>query len=309
MKKYARRRKSGSFLGALLLFLILGALTFGFWKALPYFPTDAGSSRFDRANIILGGTQTALISYNRTNKSLVVVNLSDQIYLEAAHGYGKYRVSSVYPAGELDRRGGETLKATVREYLGIPVDGYYYTSRTLTDLKTFFLSPEFLLEAKSDLGFLDRARLAANIYGVRFDRVKTVDLAKLAGPLILADGSQALSLEPEEIDRALAGSLVENRLQDENLRVEIVNTTRVFGLGSRAMRLLTNTGASVVNVATDQAGQISGCQILANGSVLSGATVSRIAQIYNCKTVKKEEEGRAAVTVLLGQDYADSLTK
>ncbi|MCL4397458.1 LCP family protein [Patescibacteria group bacterium] len=310
-RRSAHRRKGGNFYGGLILLLILGGLALGVWKALPLLPSllKGTHTHYDRINIVLGGRQTVLVSYNQIGKSAVVVKLPGDLYLtEVIHGYGQYKVSSVYPAGELDHRGGETLAGTVQEYLGVPVDGYYYTNRTLGDLKTFFLSPEFLFEAKSNISLLDRLELAIDLAGVRFDKIQSVDLEKVASPLVLADGSTAISLEKEEVDSALSGMFSESRLQDENLRVEVINTTEATGLGSRAQRLLSNIGLTVVNVDSREPA-LPTCQIQADSTAFSSLTVSRIAAIYGCKIEKKDDGSRAAVTVMLGQNYADYLTK
>lgn len=303
MRKTARRRKSGNLLGGLLLLLILAGLGFAFWKLGPQLLAGTGR-RFDRINIALAGRQVAIISYSPANKSAIIVRLPDELYLpELVHGYGQYKAASVYSVGELDKRGGQTLKGTLREYLGVPVDNYYYTDKSLTDIKTFFIG-----EAKTDLTLLDRVRLAYELFNVRFDRVKTVDLGKVAGNLILADGTSALSLEKAEVDSFLAGLLTEQRLVDENLRVEVVNTTPVAGLGNRGQRLLSNIGLTVVNVESASP-PVGACQVQADKDARSFLTVARIARIYGCKIEPKPEEGRAAVTLMLGQDYADYLIR
>ena len=110
------------------------------------------------------------------------------------------------------------------------------------------------------------------------------------------------------MDQILTGLLTESRPQAENFRVEVVNTTKVPGLGAKATRLLSNIGMSVINIETQDVASLQ-CGIFATPNALKSVTVARISQIYSCKISQKPTEDRAAITVKLGQNYADFLTK
>lgn len=284
----------------LVLVILLGL---GFWRLGPEFK-NSSFGRFDRFNVVIAGPTVFLVSLNLSGKAAAVVKFPSDLYLtEVVHGYGQYPVSSVYAAGNLDKRGGETLAGTIQEYLGVPVEGYFYSSQEVSDIKKFFLS-----KSKTDLSFFDRLRIILFLTPLRADKIKLIDLAKITSPLILADGSKALGLEKNELDSNLAGIFLESKLQGENLRTEVINTTGVTGLGNRATRLLTNIGLSVVNVESNNL-PIAGCQIHASPKTLNSLTVARIAKIYSCSISKKSVPGRTDITVMLGQNYVDWLTK
>lgn len=305
---YHRRPKAHPLVGIILL-IFLALAGFGFWKffqtGLPFSYKNVG-----RINVAVAGKQVALVSLDQTGNSAVVVKIPDNLYLpNLIHGYGQYPAASVYPAGEFDRKGGETLAGTLQEFLGVPVDGYYYTLQNFSDLKGLFLSPDFLLGKNSNLSLWRKINLVKDLFGLRFDKIKTVDLAGFANSLVLADGSLALSLEPAEVDQALSGLFGENNLQGENLRVEVINTTKMNGLAARAGRLLSNLGLTVVNL-DGTADPVAKCKITAEKGTENSKTVARIARIYTCTVETKENSaGRAAVSVFLGQNYADWLTK
>jgi hypothetical protein len=187
------------------------------------------------------------------------------------------------------------------------VEGFLTSKTTLGNAKSFFLSPDFLLGSGTNLSLFDRVQLALFWTGIRFDKVRTVDLANYSSVLVLADGSNAVSLDKAEADSLLAGLFVESSVQAENLRVEVLNSTKVTGLGARGTRLLANIGMSVINIET-ATNQTSDCQISADKESLKSKTVARIADIYSCKVSSKSDPGRAAVSVVLGQNYADWLT-
>lgn len=307
-RKYHRRSKISGLIGFFLFLPVLAALGFGVVRILPQV-LSSKVGQFDRYNLVIAGPTISLVSLDLTNKSAVVVNFPNDLYIkEVARGYGQYKISSVFAAGELDHRGGEVLSGTVREYLGVPVDAYLYSPKAYTTAKNLFLSPGFFLETKTNLGLYDRIQLAMAVSGTRFDRVKTIDLNEFASSLLLADGSKALFLDSVEVDNILSGFLTESRVQGENFRIEVANSTKKVGLGGRAVRLLSNIGLSVVNVESADT-LIPNCKVSAEEDALKSLTVARIAQIYSCKIEKKAGMGRAAVTVYLGQDYADWLEK
>lgn len=300
---------TGGILRPLLALLVLALLALVVFR---FHLTDllAGSfDRFDRYNVAVGGGTLGLVSFEPRSKTIVFIRAPADLYIsETAHGYGQYRLSAVYAAGELDKRGGETLAATMQEYIGVPVTGYLYTPKTFTDVKSFFVSPWAFLETKSNLPVLDRFRLSWSAWQTRFDHVETVDLARVAGPLILADGTSAQNLDAAELDNNLSGLFVETRAQAEDLRVEVINTTKTVGLGARAVRLLANIGLSVVNVDSVSV-PLPKCEIQATEKALGSLTVARAAQIYGCTVTKKADAGRAQVSVLLGENYALNLLR
>ncbi len=307
---YRRRlpRTSGNPLGLLFLLVagvLLTAGVLGFWGQV----SEGRFGKFDRFNVVIAGPQVVFVSLSPAQKSATVIRFPPDFYLtEVIHGYGQYKISSVYAAGELDHRGGKTLAGTISEFLGVPVDGFIQSREDSSDLKKFFLQPAVFFSPASDLNLLDRLRFVVSLEQIRFDRLKTVDLGELATPLVLADGSSAVGLEKSEADNYLLGSFIEGRVQDEGLRVEVVNTTDVMGLGARVSRLLANIGLSVVNVENGVT-PVTNCQIIATQNALKSLTVSKIAGIYSCSLTKKAAEGRAAITVLLGKDYVDWLTQ
>jgi hypothetical protein len=314
-QNYHRRPKAHPVIGTLFLLLLAG-VGFLAWRGWPAVVSPAGGLwrgkggwGSERINIAIAGKQMALFSVNTKNSSAVVVKIPQNLYLpNLIHGYGQYPAGSVYQVGQIDKRGGEVLAGTIQEFLGAPVDGYYYSLQSLTDPKSFFVSLDFLLGKNSDLSLFQKIELLKSVWKLRFDKIKTVDLEARANSLVLADGSSALFLEPAEVDQTLEGLLIENILQSEDLRVEVINTTPVVGLAARVGRLLANLGLTVVNL-DGSAQMINQCKVAATKKVLKSQTVVRLAQIYNCVKEEKPEEGRAAVSVYLGTDYADWLAK
>jgi hypothetical protein len=287
----------------LFLALVLGAAASGF-----YLYKDSRFGRFDRFNVVLATSPVALLSVDTAKASAVLVKFPDDLYIpELAFGYGPYQAAKIYAVGSLDKRGGETLSVTLSDYLGVGVDGYIYSPTSLSgDIKNFFLAPQNIFTADSNLNILDRLRLSATVFLMRFDKIKTVDLVEFTSPLVLADGGTARSLDKESLDGRLADFFAENKIQGENYRVEVVNSTNVAGLGNRAGRLLSNMGANVVSVGTSSP-MLPTCQILTTAQAKNSATVKRIAFLFSCQVTLKSDGGRADVVVTIGEDYAKKL--
>ncbi|MCL4390563.1 MAG: LCP family protein [Patescibacteria group bacterium] len=248
--------------------------------------------RFDRFNVVFVGSPVKLVSVNVAAKNIDIISFPNDLYIpQLAHGYGPFEVGKIYAVGQLDRRGGETVAATVSDYLGVPVDGYV-------------LGNDALRASPSDLNLMDRARVLLAMFTTRADKVNVVNLASLASPLVLVDGSQATSIDQDALDNALSGLFVEDRIRTENLRVAVINSTNVTGLGNRAARLLSNIGVSVVSVDNSDIA-LPGCQLLVDPKQKNTVTVNRIAAIFHCQIMSKGA-GRADVVLTLGEDYASN---
>lgn len=299
--------KSGpNFFGLLVFIVIIVLGFFGATKALPLIQYTS-FNKADRFNIAISGNKTQLLSLSPLKKTAIILDFPPDLYMtQVAFGYGKYPISSVYGAGQLDRRGGETLTRTLAEYVGVPMNGYVYLGEGQGGLKKTIISKSFLT-SPSNLSILEKLQVMLLVFNLRDDKVKTIDLAKLATPLVLADGSTAISLEKEELDNSLSGVFLEDSLRDEDFRIEVVNTTKVLGLGTRVSRLLSNIGLMVVNVDSSNL-FLPACKIEANKKAMGSRTVSRISSIYGCQIGKMDEdENRAAVRLFVGTDYANQV--
>ena len=160
MRRRRLPRSSGpNFIGLILFLLIIGA---GAFLGLKFFPQIIGNKfgQADRFNLVLAGPKTELISLNISQKTAVVLDFPPDLYMtNVAFGYGSYRLSSVYPAGELDKRGGATLGKTLQDYVGVPVDGYVFLP------PANILSIDFI-RAKSNLSILEKLQVMAFIFFV-----------------------------------------------------------------------------------------------------------------------------------------------
>lgn len=309
--KYRRRRSSG--IGCFGVLFLLVVLIVGAVAAIIYSPGTLGAkfNRFERFNLVVSSPSVRVISVDTSGRDLVEIDFPDDWYIgSVAHGYGQYKISKIYEVGQLDKRGGAVLSDTMANYLGLSVDGYVRRPRSgAFNYKSFFLRPDFFLSDASNLNLLDKISFARAVLSVRFDRVKKIDLGKTGEKLVLADGSEALGLDPDVVDNLLSGLFMERGIVNENLRVTVTNSTSLTGLANGAARILTNLGVRVVGIDTDSS-LVTNCQINGKKEVEKSATLRRISEVFNCKTNLSESfPQRGDIQVILGQDFSDRLTK
>ena len=304
-----RRASGGSFFATAVQLIFLCLVAAGAFLAFRI--VSAGKfDRFDRFNVVVSVSPVVFLSADITEKSVTVVKFPDDLYMTNVYfGYGPYRISSVYRVGQLDRRGGETLAGTVREYLGVPVDGYSADGNfDGSKIESLALSPKFLLGGQTNVGLVDRFRLAAFLLSVRQDKITIFDLGKWSVPLVLADGSTARTLDRSDVDNFLSGDFAEERIRKENLRVEVLNSTGIPGLANQAARVLENAGITVISVG-DTNLLVSGCQMRVGKGNVGSVTVKRIADVFSCQVSGEQSNTRADLSVIVGTDYAKSLGK
>lgn len=302
-----KRKKHGSPIGTviklILLLLIVGGVVVFVVKFAPLMLSGKFNTR-ERFNLVLSSPEKiSFVSVDAGSGKATIVNFPPDLYItNVAHGYGQYPIGKVYDLGQLDAKGGQVLSDTVAIYLGVPVDGYVRLPDFSTnDLKANFIKPSNLLNATSDVNLWDRILMAKALMGLRFDKVKTVDLAGKSEPLLLADGSSAKVFIEEDLDKVLEGIFVEEEILKESLRVQVVNTTGLAGLGNSLARVVSGLGATVIDVTSEEPA-LSGCKLEATDKIMKSTTVKRVAEIFQCEVVKNNEVGRADVIVYLGQE-------
>jgi len=252
-------------------------------------------------NLVIQASPVGVVSFQPKNKRLVALLIPDEVYLEAAYGYGTYRAGSIYALGELDQQGGQLLAASIQEYLGLPVDGWLAAAldweKEIESLKkTLWDSRE------TNLCRWDTIRLWWFLKTLRPDQLVSISLAQTtaAQPLELADGEKALEIDPQKVDQVISQYFQDEQLVSEGLALAVVNATGQPGLAARGARLIGNAGGRVVDT-DDWPNQQVGCEIRGSQEVLAGYTAQRLQRIFDCRLGSDELAGRRAdLVVILG---------
>lgn len=291
----------GWLVSLLLIFLLLAG---GGFLLLGFFSGRFGQN--ERFTVAVSGPKIFVLSLLTNGSGATVVYLPASLYIsDVAHGYGQYELSKVYQVGELDHRGGEVFSDTLTKFLGVPVDAYVQSNRQFTDLKSYFVSPDFIFGGGSNLSLLEKIKIVREMSGLRFDKIDEINFKQSAGKVTLPDGSSALSIDPKDADKLTAEAFTEERVQSEKLRVGVVNDTSVSGLGNSAGRILANVGMTVVSLDSGQSVR-KGCTVYTSDLHKQTLTVRRIREIFNC-TVASGGGGRSDVEVHIGTDVGSKL--
>lgn len=299
------RKQKSTFILPLIILVIVAIFSFLLLKFSP-FGSWEGKTRF---TVAVAGNSVLVVSYNPFDNSLSEVLLPQDMYVETTFGYGNYRLGKVFEVGELDKRGGELLKTTVSETLGVSLDGFVKLNNQ--DLpwekteKNFFLN--LLISSprvKTDLSVLDLGRFALKAFFVKSPKITFLNLQR-AGVLeteILPDGNKVLTVN-SQLDRVLKDLFREDSLILEKLELTVFNSTKIVGLAEKASRLLGSMGLLVVTTA-NYVKPLSSCEIYTTPSLVKTLTVKKLARVFAC-TVKNEVfgESRSDISLVLGEKY------
>ena len=157
---------------------------------------------------------------------------------------------------------------------------------------------------KTNLTVWELFKLKVGISGVRFDKVKELDLDKLdvLDKEKLPDGTLVFTADPVKLDSVLS-NLADPAIAAEHKSIAVFNATDRPQLAVKWARLITNLGGNVI--------------IMANGEKtkktevtgLPSTTLKRLQQIFGVVDQNKDPNqaavpSRAQINLLLGEDYA-----
>jgi len=291
----------------LLAFALLISLGLGFkaWLSFRHRVWDGKS----RLNIALAGEKTYLLGLDPVDSEIILIEIPSETQIEVAFGLGSYPIDSVFELSRLEKKEGILLAQTLENNLAIPVKAWidYQKEIDFHQPRNLFLQLIYSSlkgEAKTNLTNWDRLQLLYTIKNVSVFRSNSYNLSNLnlLEEVELPDKNKGLRIEPERIDAFIQSHFQERRLREENLTIEVINTTQFPGLAERGARLLNNLGVEVVGV-NNQEEKINRCQLIGEEKLKNNYSAKFIRQIFDCQWKDSQEEGRADLILILGEDY------
>ncbi|MDP3955432.1 MAG: LytR C-terminal domain-containing protein [bacterium] len=298
--------------------LIIGLLVFGvlFFRTWQVF---AGSKWDGNSRLTLGvsGKKVVLATFSPRDEELLFLLLPQDTYLEVIHGYGRYRAEAVLSLGEQEKQK-DLFADSLQENFGLPVDGWMTSQAEREPIdeeeaKKIFLedlTSKILRNGETNLTTWDLVRLWWQVKNLRFDKTKVLYLGKYSVLVNkpMADQSRAWTIDKVMFDTKMAKLFSEPQIRDENLGMEILNGTDYSGLGEKAARILSNMGGEVVLVG-NSGERIKKSKVKSKKADRNSFTVKKVLKIFDGKWEEKTEEGRAEVTLILGDDYWQKLNQ
>lgn len=261
-------------------------------------------------NIVVRTDQLYALSYNPIDSQVTLLKIPDDTYMTVPGGFGRWPARSIYDLGQGEKvpRGPELLEQTIAFNFGIPIDGYLSfqsdqpLETTIQNLrKNPFLSLQFIRQGTTDLSRLELTRLVWGWWGVRQDKIKTVDMgqSQVTESILMPDGSRALGLDQIKMDNLIKEQFEDITLNYEGLTIGIYNGTDHPGLADRVARIITNMGGRVVYTNTTKTP-------VTKSFVLGGDnyTHTRLTQVFASDKPQPLDidSSRADVIVVLGED-------
>lgn len=270
-------------------------------------------------NIIIKAKDISLLSFSPQNQKVTIIDIPKETYLEASHMFGKWILSSIYDLGQSQNiGGGKLLKDTLVNFFAMPIDGFLqfsdeYSQKGSSAIVSDFRKNPFSLvnilpNLKTDLTPFELIRLKLGLSGVRFDKIKQINLGNTSSlqKMRLADGTEVLTVDTIRLDSILS-NMNDPAIQREHKTVAIFNSTNHPGLAQKAARLITNIGGDVIITSNGQ-NQLKSTQIVGDKS----ETLDRLKQIFEASDIitgTNEDlvSSRAQINLFLGEDYFDRL--
>lgn len=265
-----------------------------------------------RTTIAFISNSVTLLSLDHEKNTLTIVPVPSNTYLNVAQGKGNLTISSVYKFDLISKQNGILLTQTLREFFGIPVDGWVNIPGfniasaedflKFKDKKLAFFSP---LPSSTNFSFLDLKRFDFNMGKIRPDKIIFLDLFNKGAfrEETLADGSVILTVDSLNLEHLINDNFYEWKILEENLAIAVLNSSQKAGLAARAGRIIMGSGGKVVKTGESDR-KVVNCVINTLPKDKYSYTISRFKKIFHCDVEEEmPEEARADIVITLGSAY------
>jgi len=301
-----------------LVFIIL-LMTFVILSGKIFFPRVWDGK--NKINIAFINQKSFIFSFDPQEEKAIILSLPPKTFIETIHGYGDYPLESVYKLGEQEGRdGGEFFASSLQENLRVPIDNY-----ALIEINLNSKPREFILACFRDL-FLGRNKtnlkrgdiffLWLKFRKVRQDKISFIDLEKIdiTEKIILPDGTEAFKIDSQKFKKVALEFFKDARIRQENLEIEVLNSTSYSGLATRVADLIENIGGRVVEVGEirNVKSQMSNlkCEIRSEKELKKSYTLRRLEKVFGCQwQEEKTGDYLGDLVLIVGEGYWKMLKK
>jgi hypothetical protein len=258
------------------------------------------------------GDPVSIVYIDRTTGKTSLISLPASTMVDACATYGTYPISSLWRLGEIEKKGGQVFASSLGSALGIPIRFYIgpkvlsdkpdnireHLSRVLNVFSIFNIMTGSIETNMPIPIYLEVVRAVG-------DSLPTANILDLSKTFAISeketyDGTREHTINPDGADLVFRQGQEVSRLRAENIRVSIVNTTGVLGLGQKVARMLSRGGITVIGTESEEK-QFDSCEVSAGKTVISSFTVKSIASFLSCSVRTSEDTGTADVVVRLGK--------
>lgn len=320
-KERIKKRSRLKILGLIFLLaflLILGGVVFKISRSAVKSVWDGQSQLNLAINPSRAGQPVLIVGFNPEEKSLNILSIPAGTFIETIHGYGPYRVESLYRLGELNKKGQELFRGSLETYLGVPIEAYALTingDEKTEGMKnkegiTRFLK-SLLKRGQTNLTKWDLLRLWLGFKNLRQDRINLIDLGQTSASqeVDLPDGTKAKKIDTERLQSIMNKFFVDKKIKQEDLTVAVLNGTNHAGLANQAATLIKNIGSQIVAIGeTENKLKYKECQVMVEKKYKNSYTIQKLSYLFDCHWQGESMAGqRADVVLILGESYWEKL--
>ncbi len=189
--------------------------------------------------------------------------------------------------------------SAVKKYLAIPIDGYIYSH---SDVTTELMHKKDVASAFKQI-LVNVRTIDSNMSIIDLVRLWWVSIVTHQGDIRYTNIDS--SLDQFKSDQVVSSFFSDSTLTTEKLSVEIVNGTRIWGLGTRVARLISNMGGNIVAVTTSDK-ELENSEI--NFAERPTYTVKRIQKILDFPLVPTTQKGIADIVIKIGRKNSSSVS-
>lgn len=274
-----------------------------------------------RISVVIASDPVILWSWDTYDGHAVIVTIPADTVVTSVHGYGQYALSSLWKFGGMDSRERGLFSQTISDIMAVPVPWYVGFSRS--DVVKFsdpfdalgrIFAPSATLSylggaEKTNMSLIQFLTFVRAFVGTSKGKTTVVNLSpdNAMTQVQLPDGSRVQGIDLARLDSVLVDDFEDTRVREEALHVAVYNATHIPTLGNRFARFLSHMGISVVIVGNSDQYISSVCELRAGPANLRSMTAQSIRNAFGCTLVSvHQDEGRADLTVLVGNGYASN---
>ncbi len=304
-RKHKRALKGVVWFSALLALLFLGVFAF--------FRLTGGASF--RTSMVVVGNPMHVVSWNADRTAATILDLPEDVSIDATGGYGTYAIGSLFTLDQLDHKNGRVFVSSVSDAVGLPIFWYIEGSDRSVGMTPVMLVRNIFSwgnvwkaltgQLHGTLPLLPRIAYTLAAQGVSSDAVTAVSAQNAFISASQPDGSTIRKLDTNRLDYSIDTAFLDSGLRAEGLSVAVYNTTKVPLVGQKAARVLSHLGLQLVFVGNAPA-DLTACSLAGSPSALKSKTAVFIRSYFHC-TGEQTPNGVNSVSDLslfLGTEYA-----